>query len=72
MLCDDSQTRSQVGVLLYGHMVIKTDERAAVQNPRSFFIGIVSKHEVRVRFMLNSMRSISPSFNKRSEVRLKE
>jgi len=53
-------------------MVIKTDERAAVQNPRSFFIGIVSKHEVRVRFMLNSMRSISPSFNKRSEVRLKE
>jgi len=72
MLCDDSQIRSQVGVLLYGHKVIKTDERPGVQNPRSFFIGIASKDEVRARFMVDSMRGIPPSFHTRSEVRLKE
>jgi len=62
----------QVGVLVYGHVVINTDEKAGVENPRSFTVGIMSNDEVRARFMLNSMLDIPPSFHRRSEVRLIE
>jgi len=62
----------QVGVLLYGHIVINTDEKAGVESSRSFTIGIMSNDEVRARFMLNSILDIPPSFHRRSEVRIIE
>jgi len=62
----------QVGVLLYGHIVINTDEKPGIENPRSFTVGIMSNDEVRARFMLNSILDIPPSFHRRSEVRLIE
>ena len=60
------------GVLLYGHVVIKTDGKADLENPWSFTVGIMSNDEVRARFMLNSVLDIPPSFHRRSEVRLIE
>ena len=62
----------QVGVLLYGHVVINTHEKPGVETSRSFTVGIMSNDEVRARFMLNSMLDIPPSFHRRSEVRLIE
>ena len=62
----------QIGVLLYGHIVIDTYEKPGVENPRGFTVGIMSNDEVRARFMLNSMLDIPPSFHRRSEVRLIE
>jgi len=60
------------GVLLYGHIVINTAEKANAENPWSFTVGIMSNDEVRARFMLNSVLDIPPSFHRRSEVRLVE
>jgi len=62
----------RVGVLLYGHIVINTDEKPGVENPRSFTVGIMSNDEVRAQFMLNSILDIPPSFHRRSEIRLVE
>ena len=62
----------QDGVLLYGHVVINTDEQANAEYPWSFTVGIMSNDETRARFMLNSMLGIPPSFHRRSEVRLIE
>ena len=62
----------QVGVLLYGHIVISIDEKPGVENPRCFTVGIMSNDEVRARFMLNSILDIPPSFHRRSEIRLIE
>jgi len=60
------------GVLLYGHVVINTEEKRGVPNTQSFTVGIMSNDEVRARFMLNSMLDIPPSFHRRSEVRVIE
>ena len=60
------------GVLVYGHVVINTDERGDSEDKRSFTIGIMSNDEIRARSMLNSMLDIPPSFHRRSEVRLIE
>ena len=62
----------QAGVLLYGHVVINTEEKLGVVNPRSFTVGIMSNDDVRARFMLNSMLDIPPTFHRRNEVRLIE
>jgi len=62
----------EVGVLLYGHVVINTDGKTHPEDPRSFTLGIMSNDDVRARFMLNSMLDIPPSFHRRSEVRLIE
>jgi hypothetical protein len=59
-------------VLLYGHIIINTDEKPNVANLNSFTVGIMSNDEVRARFMLNSVLDIPPSFHRRSEVRLIE
>ena len=62
----------QDGVLLYGHIVINTNEKPGVENQQSFTVGIMSNDDVRARFMLNSVLDIPPSFHRRSEVRLIE
>ena len=62
----------QAGVLLYGHIVINTDEEPDAENPRSFSVGIMSNDEIRARFMLNSILDIPPSYHRRNEVRLIE
>ena len=60
------------GILLYGHVVVNTGEKANSGNPWSFTVGIMSNDEVRARFMLNSILGIPPSFHRRSDVRLIE
>jgi len=62
----------QDGILLYGHVVINTDEKPDVGKPLSFTVGIMSNDDVRARFMLNSILDIPPSFHRRSEIRLIE
>ena len=62
----------QVGVLLYGHIVINTAEKPVVENALSFSAGIMSNDDVGARFMLNSVLDIPPSFHRRSEVTLME
>ena len=62
----------QGGVLLYGHVVINSAEKANAESPWSFTVGIMSNDEVRARFMLNSILDIPPSFHRRNEVRVIE
>ena len=59
-------------VLLYGHVVIKTDRPGGEEPLGSFTVGIMCNDEVRARSMLNSMVDIPPAFHRRSEVTLIE
>ncbi len=60
------------GVLLYGHVVINVNRRAATEDGDSFTVGIMSNDDIRARSMLNSILGIPPSFHRRSDVRLIE
>jgi hypothetical protein len=60
------------GVLVYGHVVVNTEEKEGAEIQRSFTIGIMSNDEIRARSTLNSVLDIPPLFHRRSEVRLVE
>jgi hypothetical protein len=60
------------GILLYGHLVVNMEGRTNTESQEGFTIGIMSNDEIRARSMLSSMLDITPSFHRRSEVRLIE
>jgi hypothetical protein len=60
------------GVLVYGHVVVNTEEKEGAETGRRFSIGIMSNDEIRARSMLNSVLDIPPSFHRRSEIRIVE
>jgi hypothetical protein len=60
------------GILVYGHVVVNTEEKEGAEIQRGFTIGIMSNDDVRARSTLNSVLDIPPSFHRRSEIRLVE
>ncbi len=59
-------------VLVYAHIVINLEVKAANANQPNFTVGILSNDDIRARSMLSVILGIPPAFHRRSEVRLVE